>query len=503
MRSVKRLSAFGAVVIVAVTMLLTSPATAQPASQLNVAENQFPTSLDGDVGFAGYSLMSYGIAEALMRVTPDMRVVPWLAASLEQVDTLRWRATIRDGVTFWDGTPVDAEAVRASLERSLEKQPGAASLIPAGTSLSAEGQVLTFDLPSPVGGLSSNLASYSLSIKKIDADGNPIYTGPFLYADFVAQQSLTLNAYSAYWRGAAGVQTINVRYIPDVSTRVLGLQAGDVDIAHALLPSDVGSLQAAGFQVYNFPFGRQDDMLLNLNRPPLDSASVRRAISFAIDRSLLVAGVMDGAGTAANGFAPDNLGLSGIVATQQFDLAQARSLLETDGWVPASDGVRAKNGQRLAFKLGAYASRAELAPLAIAIKDQLRAAGIEVALENFTDINTTVATNAFDATMYSYGVAPFGDLAGAVGLLYTPSGTNKDRYNNARVNELFSQYTRSSDADLRVTLLGDIQRLVAQDTPVVYVLNPNQIIAASPRVKGYTPHPLENYKIDAGLGVQP
>lgn len=479
------------------------PAGAQPASELHVAENQFPTSLDGDVGFAGYSLMSYGIAEALMRVTPDMQIVPWLASSLDQLDELTWTATIRDGLTFWDGTPVTADAVRASLLRSLDKQPGAVSLIPSGTVLSAEGQMLTFQLPTPVGGLASNLAAYSLSIKKLDADGNPVYTGPFMYADWIAQQSMTLTAFPGYWAGPPAVRTIYVRYIPDVGARVLALEAGDVDIAHALLPSDVAPLQAAGFQIYNFPFGRQDDMLLNLNHPPLDDVNVRRAIALSVDRQSLVSGVMSGVGTPASGFAPDNLGLPGVVATQQYDAGQARSLLDGAGWVPGSDGIRTKNGQRLTFKLGAYTSRAELGPLTVALKDQLRAVGIEVTLENFSDINTTVATNAFDATMYSYGVAPFGDLGGAVAILYTPSGTNKDRYSNPQVNALFDQYNRTSDPAQRATLLGSIQNVVGQDVPVVYVVNPNQIVATSTRVGGYSPHPLENYKIDIGLGLQP
>jgi peptide/nickel transport system substrate-binding protein len=503
MRIAHRLIAFATSLALGIAVLATAPVRAQPANELRVAENQFPTSLDGDVGFAGYSLMSYGIAEALMRVTPAMHVVPWLAASLDQVDDLTWRATIHDGVTFWDGTPVDAEAVRVSLLRSLDKQPGAASLIPAGTSLTAEGQLLTIQLPTPVGGLPSNLAAYSLTIKKLDTDGNPVYTGPFAYADWVAQQSINLHAYAAYWGGAPALHSISVRYIPDVSARVLALQAGDVDMAHALLPSDIAPLQAGGFQIYSFPFGRQDDLLFNLNRAPLDDVQVRRAVALGVDRQSLMAGVMSEVGTPATGLAPDNLGFSGVTATQHYDPAQARTLLYTGGWVAGRDGIRSKNGQRLSFKLGAYASRAELAPLAVAIKDQLRAIGVDVSLETFSDINTTVASNAFDATLYSYGVAPFGDLGGAVGTLYAPSGTNKDRYTNPQVNDLFAEYNRTSDVTQRQTLLVSIQTLIGQDVPVVYLLNPNQIVAASPRVTGYTPHPLENYKIDAHLGVQP
>jgi peptide/nickel transport system substrate-binding protein len=212
---------------------------------------------------------------------------------------------------------------------------------------------------------------------------------------------------------------------------------------------------------------------------------------------------MNGMATPAYGFAPDNLGLTGVLGTQQYDPAQARSVLDAAGWTPGSDGIRAKGGKKLTFKLGSYASRAELAPLTIGIKDQLKSVGIDVSLETFTDINTVVATNAFDATLYSYGVAPFGELGGAVATLYTPAGTNKDRYSNPQVNTLFGQYNEASDPAQRQMLLDTTQTLIGQDIPVVYLVNPYQIVAASPRVVGYMPHPLENYKIDVGLGIQP
>jgi len=500
---VRTLSLLLAALIASVGMI--APARAQDTRELRIAENQFPTSLDADVGFAGYSLMSYGVAEALMRVTPDMQIVPWLASGLEQVDPLTWRATIRDGVTFWDSTPLDGAAVVASLERSMAKQPGTTDLLPATTTFTADGQLVTIHLPEPVGALASNLAAYNFAIKKVDpgAEDAPQYTGPYVYADYVPQQSISLLANTTYWGGRPGVDAIRVRRIGDVATRVLALQSGDVDIAHALLPSDAALLQAAGLQVYAFPFGRQNDIILNVTRPPLDDVRVRQAFALAIDREALVDGILMGMGTPALGFAPEDIGLTGVVRTQRFAPDQARALLDAAGWSVGPDGVRVKNGQRLAFKLGFYASRAELQPLGVAIKDQVRAIGVDVALENIADINTAVATNAFDATLYSYGVAPFGDLGRAIATLYAPAGTNKDRYLNPQLNTLFGQYNQTADLVQRQALLGSMQEVIGQDVPVVYVVNPYQIVATSARVTGYTPHPLENYKIDAALGLAP
>ncbi len=478
------------------------PATAEGAAQraLRIAENQFPTSLDGDAGFAGYSLMSYGIAEALMRVTPEMTVVPWLAQRLEPLDPRTWRVTLRDGVAFWDGSPVDAQAVRRSLERSVQQQAGAtAALLPPGTDFRADGRTLDIQTPEPVGAMAQHLASFYLTIKRVGADGEISYTGPYRPVDFVEKTSVELRASPDYHGGPVATPSIAVRYIPDVNTRALALQSGDVDIAHGLLPSQIEQLKAGGFLVHVFPFGRQNDIILNVARPPLDERAVRRAVALAVDREALLKGVLGGVGTPAYGLAPANLGLGSVVDTQRYDRAEAERLLDAAGWARGADGVRAKGGRRLAFGLGFYSSRAELEPLAVAIKDQLRAVGIDVRIEQFPDINTTVAGNGFDATMYSYGVAPNGDIDRAIALLYTPSGSNRERYSNPRVNELFAQLGRTADPARRRELLGAIQTLVGEDVPVVYVVNPSQIVALSPQVQGFTPHPLENYKIDARL----
>jgi peptide/nickel transport system substrate-binding protein len=138
----------------------------------------------------------------------------------------------------------------------------------------------------------------------------------------------------------------------------------------------------------------------------------------------------------------------------------------------------------------------------VAIRDQLKAVGIDATLTKFTDINTTVATSAFDATMYSFPTVPYADVAYTIGALYTPSGVNKERYSNPRVNDLFKRYGETVDAVQRAELLRQLQELVGQDVPVVYVLNPNQIVAMAGRVKDYTPHPLENYKITADTSLQ-
>jgi peptide/nickel transport system substrate-binding protein len=468
--------------------------------ELRIADNFILATTDSDV--SGTAMMAYGVSEALMRITPKMTVEPWLAAKLEPgADPRTWVVTLRDDVTFHDGSPLDAEAVKTSIERSMQKQPGTASLIPPGTEFAAEGRTLTIRTPTPVALMPNSLAAFNFAIKKVLPDGKMVYTGPFMPTEFVERTSLTLTAYAGYRGGPARIKTIKVREVFDVAARVLALQSGDVDMAKALLPSDVARLKSGGFEVASFPFGRQNQIILNVTRPPLDDVAVRRAIALAIDRDALIKGVMDGIGTPAYGFAPDTIGIAGVLNTQKYDPAQARQVLDAAGWRPGPDGIRAKDGRRLAFNLGSYTQRAELEPLSVAIRDQLKAVGIDVSLEKFPDINSTVAQNNFDATMWSYNTVQYGGLDHPVRTMFTPSGTNKDRYNNPRVTDLFKEYIQTTDAARRAEQMRQMQTLIGEDVPVVYVLNPHQIVALSKKVKGYTPHPLEHYFFDADMSI--
>jgi peptide/nickel transport system substrate-binding protein len=468
--------------------------TGPSVGELRVAEPFLPTSLDSDSGTAGSALMAFGVAEALMRYTHDLRPEPWLAAKLERIDPLTWRATLRDDATFWDGSKVDAAAVVASFQRSLQMLPSAASLIPKESVLTPEGQVLTIKTPAPMGLLDHNLTSGSLTIKKVGPGESLTYTGPFRVTEFTARETMTLEAYPGYRGGPARLRTVGTRQVADASARLLALQAGDVDVAHALLPGDVARLKSSGHQVFASPWARQHMLIINTRAAPLDDANVRRAYSLAIDRELLKTGVMEGIGAGAYGFSPEDIGHKNVVRTQKFDPAEAQRLLETAGWRMGAGGFREKNGQRLTFKIGTYSGRAELEQFAVVIKDMVKAVGIDLEIEKFADVETALAQNAFQSTTYSIGSAAFGDLSQLISTLYVPSPRNKDRYDNPRVTALFDEYVATSEAARQADLLKQMQEMIGQDVPVVYLYNPYQIVGATAKLKDYTPHALERDK---------
>ncbi|MEJ5221910.1 MAG: ABC transporter substrate-binding protein [Tepidiforma sp.] len=470
---------------------------------MRFAEPFLAASLDADSGSsAAYNLQAVGAAECLARFSSSLQLEPWIAARFDRVDDLTWKITLRDDVTFWDGSPCDAAAVRDSLLRTIEKQPATADRLPKDTQFSASGYELTVKTPKPLGLLPAFLADATFAIKKALPGDQFLYTGPFRVTAFTAREAMTLEAYEGYRGGPAWVRTLQFRQVADTNARSLAVQSGDVELAQALLPSDVERLKSAGLQVYVASWARQHMIVLNVKAAPFDDPAVRRAFALAIDRQAMVKGIMEGAATPAYAFAPDGVGHEDLIDIQKFDAAEARRLLDAAGWKPGSDGVREKNGQRLAFKINTYAGRAELEQAAVVAVDMLKAVGMEASIEKVADIEKTIGENAFQAAAYSIGPAGFGELSRAIGLLYVPSSRNKDRYSNPTVNAAYDDYISTSDEARRKAALKTIQEQLASDVPIVYLFNPKQVVATAKKVKNFTPHPLDSYRVTPDIKLE-
>ncbi|MGE3961739.1 MAG: ABC transporter substrate-binding protein [Dehalococcoidia bacterium] len=467
---------------------------------LRISEPFLPATIDVDAG-GQFNILSLGMSETLFRYTSDLRTEPWLATSLERVDDLTWKVQLRDDVTFWDGSPMDADAVVTSFQRMFEKQPGTADLLPPDSELTADGYMLTIKTPRPIGLMERNLAAAQLAVKKAISDEDVLYTGPFRATAFTARDSITLEAYPAYRGGPAWVERIEGRQVGDTAARTLAVQAGDVEIAQALLPADVPTLEAAGLAVSVAPWARQHMLIVNVNRAPLSDVAVRRALSLVVDRQLLVDTVLDGVGEAAFGIAPASIGLD-VTATHSFDPAEAASVLDAAGWVAGDDGIREKDGQRLAFKLGTYPGRAELEQFAVAILDMAKAVGMELTIEQFEDVEKALASNEFDVTTYSIGSAAFGDVSRLLSILYVPSARNPERYDNPEVTSRFQQYLETADPAEHARLLREMEELIGADIPVIPLVNPFQVVASSTQVTGFEVHPLDSYKYHADIRLQ-
>ena len=190
-------------------------------------------SLDVAYNWDGWIMSIYGISENLFRLDANYVPQPWIAESYENVDDLTWKFTIRDGVTFSDGNPVTAEAVKKCFERTYAKNDRAGSTL-AISSMEADGQVLTIVTETPNPTILNDLCDPLLGIYDADKEADPELgvscTGPFVATSFSAMTEVQMEKNENYWGGTPKVDTVDLKIIDDTEALNMALQNGEIDL---------------------------------------------------------------------------------------------------------------------------------------------------------------------------------------------------------------------------------------------------------------------------------
>ena len=218
---------------------------AMPMSSVNAAESgkHFTAgattgffgaeSLDVAYNWDGWIMSIYGISENLFRLDASYVPQPWIAESYENVDDLTWKFTIRDGVTFSDGNPVTAEAVKKCFERTYANNDRAGSTL-AIASMEADGQVLTIVTETPNPTILNDLCDPLLGIYDAEKEADPELgvscTGPFVATSFSAMTEVQMEKNENYWGGTPKVDTVDLKIIDDTEALNMALQNGEIDL---------------------------------------------------------------------------------------------------------------------------------------------------------------------------------------------------------------------------------------------------------------------------------
>lgn len=478
-----------------------TPRTASSKGELRVGTTNvnFPASLDPATD--SFSLITIGMGETLMRLNVAGALEPWLAESMTNVSPTVWRITLRKNAKFWDGSPVDAEAVAASFRRNWDVQPSAVSFLSKDTQIAVKDPVtLELTTPMPVGNLPYNLVSQFFIVQKPGANG-AILTGPYRSTSFVKDQQMTLEPFADHWAGPPALARITMKSVADANTRVLALQSGDLDMINGLPPESYKSF-GPDIEPLVVPSTRNHMALLNLARPPFNDHAVREAFTIGIDRSALNTVGLEGKGAPSVGMFPTNFGVE-VTPYPATDVARAKQVLEDAGWKAGTDGVRAKNGQRLALTLYSYSGRAELTPMAVSIQSQLKPLGFDSKVQEVQNITDQVKGGNFEAAMYSLNVLATGDPLYLFNVAMTKGGAyNYGGYTNSQLEPLVLQMRGEADVAKRAALVRQGQEIVRGDLPYVYLVVPPILQAARKgKLKNYVPHPDDLYFITGSMGV--
>jgi peptide/nickel transport system substrate-binding protein len=347
-----------------------------PGGQLVVATWDEPISLDpANTAAAGLNPIRL-VFDTLVVQGGDFTSHPgvaesWTAAPDGRAYTFRLKKNVR----FHDGTPLDARAVKFSLDRTTSPQAKANVTISlAGIYQATEvvddltaRVVLTQPYAAFLDGLSEGyfaiVSPTAVARFGRDFDRNPVGSGAYAFQEWVSKSHVTLKRNPDYaWgpalfkhQGPPYLDRVTFRLVPDSSTRLATLETGEVHVAEEIPPEDVERLKKdPRLKVLSRAIpGTCAQLMLNTTRPPLDDVRVRQALEYAVNQEELSRVLFRGALTPARvPLAPGTLGYDErLLGLYRTDTAQARALLEAAGWKPRADGIRARNGDRLELSI--------------------------------------------------------------------------------------------------------------------------------------------------------
>jgi len=461
----------------------------------------------------GFQSVKMGLAETLFRLGKEFKSDPWLATVSQQLDEKTWEITLRPDVKFHNGTSMDAAAVKASLEWTIDQDKGIAALLDIATIevKNPSTIVIATNGPSPIlPGLLTDPKTAIIDATAAVAMGDaftemPVLTGPFKVVEFQANKELIGVRHSEYWGSGPAADRVVFTYLPDNNSRVLALQGGDIDIASYVSPPSVETLKDDPDLVVNPTVARATlvFMHLNQNKPAWNDSRVRQAVSLAIDRNALVRAVIRGQGIPATGpFPPSFLACDGLRG-HSFDPSQARDLLAEAGYKDQDgDGVLESNGRPLEMTLLTYRQRPELPVLAEAIQAMLKPVGIAVNIQMVERISASLREDNWDGAMYFNNVVVTGDPYGTLFNFFDTEGSaNFGGYSSNQMDELIEQLALLADRDERRRLACDASQTIVDDVAVVPLLYPNFNYGVSQDIVGFEePFPYHAYIMDAGIG---
>jgi len=320
------------------------PVLAQARTDVTVGLVLEPPNLDPTAGAAGAidEVVYANVFEGLTKFDSAGAVIPALAQSWDiSADGLRYTFHLHQGVTFHDGTTLDAQDVQFSLDRaraedSVNAQKGLFADI-AGVEV-VDAYTVAVTLSQPNGNLLFNLAWGDAVIVAPESAAtnaiNPVGTGPFRYEDWVQGDHIDLVKYHDYWGTPAAIEGATFRFIADPTAAYAAMQAGDVD-AFPNFPAPETLIQFEADPRFKVVIGSTEgETLLAMNnaKAPFDDIRVREAVAHAINRQELIDGAMFGYGTPiGTHFAPHNPAYLDLTAKSAYDPDRARALLAEAG----------------------------------------------------------------------------------------------------------------------------------------------------------------------------
>jgi len=439
-----------------------------------------------------------------------MDFVPGLAERWEMSpDGLNWTFTLKQGVRFHDGTPFNAQAVAANLDRITNPELGSgkarALLGPYTGYTISDDYTITLHFSEPYAPLLDGLSQVYLGMaspKALQEHSKNTYqwhqvgTGPYMLQEIVPGDHIILRRNPDYAWGpvfyaeatAQSVDTVEFRFYEDPATRSLALESGEVQVIGELLPTDAELLLGnTQLRIFRVPIpGLPQQFFFNLKRAPTDDVAVRKALLHATNRTAIVDAVFQGQSPVAYGpltsvtpyYDP------AVETLYPFDPAFAQSLLQGAGWGDADgDGIWDRDGEPLKLTV-VFASWNQTPEVAQLLQSQWRDIGIEVELIRVPDF-PTLRDYAQRGDFNLIAFYDFGVDASLLNRFYmSGSSSNWSGFSDPELDGWLQEAVRQVDAETRAGLYMSAQQRIMEQAVVLPIREYVNLVGSTARLDG-------------------
>ncbi|MGR3363405.1 MAG: ABC transporter substrate-binding protein [Maritimibacter harenae] len=437
-----------------------------------------------------------------------LEVEPSLAESWEvSEDGTEYTFKLREGVTFHDGTPFNAEAVKFNFDRMLDEEHPYHNTgpFPLAFFFSAITETQVVDeytvklvLNEPYAPLLSNLAyptgllvsPTAVAEYGEDYGRNPVGTGPFQFAEWRSNERVVVERYADYWGEPAEAEAVVFRPITDANTRVAEMLSGGIDVMVEVPPTALSEFQGEDYNIVEQAGPHVWFLILNAKEGPFADKRVRQAANYAINKEALVNDVLEGTAEVAAGPIPPAFAwaYNEELDPYPYDPEKARELIEEAG----------AEGAELTFYVTEGGSgMLDPIPMGTAIQADLNAVGLDVKIETYEwntflgEVNPGLEGKADMAEMAwmtnDPDTLPF--LALRTAAFPSEGGFNSGYYSNPEVDALLDKARVETDQEERAKLYKEMQEIVQEDAPWVFVANWKQNAVTSDRVENLVLEP--------------
>ena len=436
----------------------------------------------------------------------ENQVIPGLAKSWDyDADTTTYTFHLEEGVKWHDGAPFTASDVKFTIEAIMDPENGsenAPNYEDVEEITVIDETTVSFKLTAPNAAFLDYMAMAVLPKHLLEGEDmqesaffrHPVGTGPYMLESWDEGQAIVLRRNGDYFKGAANIDRIIFKIVPDDNAQAMQMRSGELDMA-LLTPRDAENFEGEdGYAVYRMKTSDYRGILFNFWNPYwTENRDLIPAICCGIDRQPIVDAVIRGHGITAYGPLQRNVYDNPDVEHYDYDPDRAREILESAGCAMGANGFYERGGEEIGFVISVGAGDQVRVDIAQATAQQLRQIGVNCTVE----IPEKVDWGGQMAYLIGWG-SPFDADDHTYKVFGTGKGANYSGYSNEKVDQYLIEARETDDPQKRAAAYDAFQVELANDPAYAFICYVDADYVATSRLKGIDPDTVMGHH---GVGI--